>query len=267
MIAKVAASRCSEARAGLRFGFGFGFGSGMLDGVDARSLLVTLCLNLSRSIAAPARSQVRDAHRSQRAPSRWFGEALPLLPIESAPRVHCPRSRCLDGTRRVFAFGATLTANRGYVIGILDPDPEYVLSAPGTRFVPAAPRLPINLAHEIIVPTSPTPPSHPSQSQTRPRASRLHSPHTPLNMLSTFYSWSIEHIKSVFEAKCESDCLQALDETFSQHLEFTFNGSPLTRGGLQKIVLAMLQSSGFCLNVDWQNAVEVPRDGSNRVSS
>ncbi|KAM5537151.1 hypothetical protein V8D89_009084 [Ganoderma adspersum] len=83
-------------------------------------------------------------------------------------------------------------------------------------------------------------------------------------MLSTFYSWSIEHIKRVFEAKCESDCLQALDETFSQHLEFTFNGSPLTRGGLQKIVLAMLQSSGFCLNVDWRNAVEVPRDGSNR---
>ena len=86
-------------------------------------------------------------------------------------------------------------------------------------------------------------------------------------MLPTFYSWSIEHIKRVFEAKSERDCLQALDDTFSQRLEFTFNGSPLPRIGLQKIVLAMLQTSGFCLNVDWLNAVEVPRDGSNRVSS
>ncbi len=86
-------------------------------------------------------------------------------------------------------------------------------------------------------------------------------------MLSTFYSWSIEHIKNVFEAKSERDCLQALEDTFSQRLEFTFNGSPLPRVGLQKIVLGMLQTSGFCLNVDWLNAVEVPRDGSNRVSS
>ncbi|OJT02254.1 hypothetical protein TRAPUB_7235 [Trametes pubescens] len=86
-------------------------------------------------------------------------------------------------------------------------------------------------------------------------------------MLPTFYAWSIEHIKNVFEAKCERDALQALEDTFSHRLEFTFNGSPLPRVGLQKIVLAMLQTSGFCLNVDWLNAVEVPRDGSNRVSA
>ncbi|KAI9061074.1 hypothetical protein PYCCODRAFT_1427917 [Trametes coccinea BRFM310] len=83
-------------------------------------------------------------------------------------------------------------------------------------------------------------------------------------MLPGFYAWSIEHIKKVFEAKSERECLQALEETFSQRLEFTFNGSPLPRVGLQKIVLAMLQTSGFCLNVDWLNAVEVPRDSSNR---
>ncbi|KAH9902750.1 hypothetical protein C8Q73DRAFT_635136 [Cubamyces lactineus] len=83
-------------------------------------------------------------------------------------------------------------------------------------------------------------------------------------MLPTFYAWSTEHIRRVFEAKSEHDCLKALDDTFSQRLEFTFNGSPLPRAGLQKIVLAMLQTSGFCLNVDWLNAVEVPRDGSNR---
>ncbi|OBZ72161.1 hypothetical protein A0H81_07631 [Grifola frondosa] len=88
--------------------------------------------------------------------------------------------------------------------------------------------------------------------------------HLHLRMLSTFYAWSIEHIKRVFEAKTERDCLEALDDTFSQKLEFTFNGSPLPRMGLQKIVLAMLEGSGFCLNVDWQNAVEVPNDGYNR---
>ena len=85
-------------------------------------------------------------------------------------------------------------------------------------------------------------------------------------MLPTFYSWSIEHIKSVFEAKSENDCLRALDNTFSDRLEFTFNGSPLPRVGLQKLVLSMVQSSNFCLNVDWLNAVEVPRDSANRVS-
>lgn len=86
-------------------------------------------------------------------------------------------------------------------------------------------------------------------------------------MLSTFYSWSIEHIKRVFEAKSENECLQALDETFSERLDFTFNGSQVRRIELQEIVLAMLQSSGFCLIVDWLHAVEVSRDDSNRVSS
>ena len=86
-------------------------------------------------------------------------------------------------------------------------------------------------------------------------------------MLPTFYSWSTEHIKRVFEAKSERDCLQALDDTFSQRLEFTFNGAPLPRVGLQKIVLGMLAQSGFGLDVDWRNAVEVPRDSANRVRS
>ena len=86
-------------------------------------------------------------------------------------------------------------------------------------------------------------------------------------MLPSFYSWSIEHIKRVFEGKSEQACIQAIDDTFSERLEFTFNGSPLPRVGLQKLVLSMVQSSNFCLNVDWLNAVEVPRDSANRVSA
>ena len=85
-------------------------------------------------------------------------------------------------------------------------------------------------------------------------------------MLCTFRTWSIEHIKSVFEAKSERDCLQALNETFSEKLDFTFNGSQVPRVELRETVLEMLESSGFCLNVDWLNVVEVSMDGSNRVS-
>ncbi|EMD33958.1 hypothetical protein CERSUDRAFT_125705 [Gelatoporia subvermispora B] len=83
-------------------------------------------------------------------------------------------------------------------------------------------------------------------------------------MLTSFYAWSVEHIKSVFEAKSEIDCLRALDETFSQRVEFTFNGTQLSRYSLQQVVLSMVQGSGFRLAVDWQNAVEVPKDPSNR---
>ncbi|OCH93063.1 hypothetical protein OBBRIDRAFT_790656 [Obba rivulosa] len=83
-------------------------------------------------------------------------------------------------------------------------------------------------------------------------------------MLSSFYAWSIEHIKGVFEAKSEIDCLRALDETFSQRVEFTFNGTSLSRYSLEQVILAMVRGSGFRLTVDWQNAVEVPRDSSNR---
>ena len=85
-------------------------------------------------------------------------------------------------------------------------------------------------------------------------------------MLPTFYSWSIEHIKRVFEGKSEQACIQAIDDTFSERLEFTFNGSPLPRAALQKIVLSMAQQSDFNLTVEWLNAVEVPRDPANRVS-
>ena len=86
-------------------------------------------------------------------------------------------------------------------------------------------------------------------------------------MLPTIYEWSVEHIKNVFEAKSEDECIKALDDTFSQRLEFTFNGAPLPRVGLQKIVLGMLAQSGFGLDVGWRNAVEVPRDSANRVRS
>ncbi|KAI0685959.1 hypothetical protein BC835DRAFT_1288927 [Cytidiella melzeri] len=83
-------------------------------------------------------------------------------------------------------------------------------------------------------------------------------------MLPTLYQWSIEHIKNVFEAKSEDECQVAIDETFSQGIEFMSNGKQLCRADLQKFVLSMVMASGFRLKVQWQNALEVPRDSSNR---
>lgn len=84
-------------------------------------------------------------------------------------------------------------------------------------------------------------------------------------MYSTIYAWSIDHIKNVFEAKSEEECMSALDDTFSHAIEVTVNGKTLSRMDLQRFVLSMLGSSGYRLNVQWQNGVEVPRDDSNRV--
>ncbi|KAH8100941.1 hypothetical protein BXZ70DRAFT_1007871 [Cristinia sonorae] len=83
-------------------------------------------------------------------------------------------------------------------------------------------------------------------------------------MYSSIYTWSIEHIKRVFEAKSEDDCIRAIDDTFSHAIDVTVNGKPLSRMELQRFVLNMVGSSGYRLNVQWQNAVEVPRDDSNR---
>jgi hypothetical protein len=86
-------------------------------------------------------------------------------------------------------------------------------------------------------------------------------------MLPTLYQWSIEHIQKVFEAKDEDECRRAIDTTFSHHIEFMSNGKQLGRTDLQKFILSMVMASGFRLKVQWQNALEVPRDTSNRVRS
>lgn len=85
-------------------------------------------------------------------------------------------------------------------------------------------------------------------------------------MLPTLYDWSISHIQNVFEAKSEDECLRAIDHTFSRGIEFIANGKQLNRTELQRFILSMAMSSGFRLKVQWQNALEVPRDESNRVS-
>ncbi|KAI0077777.1 hypothetical protein K474DRAFT_1661188 [Panus rudis PR-1116 ss-1] len=82
--------------------------------------------------------------------------------------------------------------------------------------------------------------------------------------IPSIYSWSIDHIKAVFEAKSEDECLRAIEETFSHHIDVSVNGKELSRPELQKFVLTMVKTSGYRLSVAWQNALEVPRDPSNR---
>ncbi|KZT67948.1 hypothetical protein DAEQUDRAFT_672301 [Daedalea quercina L-15889] len=83
-------------------------------------------------------------------------------------------------------------------------------------------------------------------------------------ILPTFYAWSKEHIQRVFEAKTSADCLQALNDTFSQNVELILNGSPIPRTYLESTIMGMVEASGFSLSVEWLNAVEVPRDESHR---
>lgn len=102
--------------------------------------------------------------------------------------------------------------------------------------------------------------------------SHTHTPHraSPPRthpMFPTIYEWSVAHIRDVFEAKSEDACRRALAETFAHDIEFTTNGRALAPHDLQRFVLAMVAGSGFRLQVHWQNALEVPRDESNRVSA
>ncbi|PSS36764.1 hypothetical protein PHLCEN_2v1395 [Hermanssonia centrifuga] len=83
-------------------------------------------------------------------------------------------------------------------------------------------------------------------------------------MLPTLYDWSVEHIKNVFEAKSEDECLRAIHATFSQNIDFSTNGKQLCQLDLQRFILSMVSGSGFRLKVQWQNALEVPRDDTNR---
>lgn len=85
-------------------------------------------------------------------------------------------------------------------------------------------------------------------------------------MLSTIYEWSLQHIRDVFEAKSEDECLRAIDQTFSRNIDFSTNGKQLSQADLRCFVLSMVSSAGYRLKVQWLNALEVPRDDTNRVS-
>lgn len=84
-------------------------------------------------------------------------------------------------------------------------------------------------------------------------------------MFSSFEDWSVEHIRSVFEAKSEDECRSAIENTFTSDIEFVANGAKLNLPQLTQFVLTMVTTSDFKLKVVWQSALETPRDALNRV--
>lgn len=88
-----------------------------------------------------------------------------------------------------------------------------------------------------------------------------------LTRLSSLSDWSIHHIRDVFEAPTDEESLRSIAATFSDDVTATLNGAPLSREGINQLVLAMMRGSSHGLRVVWQQAVEVPRDPfTNRVS-
>lgn len=85
--------------------------------------------------------------------------------------------------------------------------------------------------------------------------------------LCSLSEWSIQHIRDVFEARSDEQSLRAITATFSDNVSATVNGAPLSREGINQLVLAMRRGSAGGLRVQWQQAVEVPRNpATNRVS-
>ena len=91
--------------------------------------------------------------------------------------------------------------------------------------------------------------------------------HRVSTTLCSLSEWSTQHIRDVFEARSEERCLRAIASTFSDSVKANINDMPLSREGINQLVLAMRRSSESGLKVHWQKAIEVPRDPTtNRVS-
>lgn len=85
--------------------------------------------------------------------------------------------------------------------------------------------------------------------------------------LCSLSDWSIHHIRDVFEARTDEQSLRAISTTFSDDVDATVNGAPLSREGINQMVLAMRRGSTGGLRVQWQQATDIPRDpATNRVS-
>jgi len=82
--------------------------------------------------------------------------------------------------------------------------------------------------------------------------------------LSSLSSWSMQHIKDVFEAPKDADSSRAIDATFSPDIKAMLNGMQLNKDGIRQLVQAMRKASTTGLKVEWLSTVEVPKDPDNR---
>ncbi|KAF8071815.1 hypothetical protein FPV67DRAFT_1447297 [Lyophyllum atratum] len=86
--------------------------------------------------------------------------------------------------------------------------------------------------------------------------------------LCSLSDWSVRHIRDVFEAPTDEQSLRAISATFADNINASVNGAPLSREGINQLVLAMRRSSAHGLTVHWEQAVEAPSDpATNRGGS
>lgn len=84
-------------------------------------------------------------------------------------------------------------------------------------------------------------------------------------MFLSLENWTVEHICSVFEARSEDDCRDAIENTFAHDIEFFMNGTKYGLPQLAQFVLAMVTTSDFKLKVEWKLALGIPQDELNQV--
>ncbi|RDB25977.1 hypothetical protein Hypma_006724 [Hypsizygus marmoreus] len=89
---------------------------------------------------------------------------------------------------------------------------------------------------------------------------------TTTTQLCSLSEWSVRHIRDVFEARTDEQSLRAISTTFSDNVQATVNGTPLSREGISQMVLAMRRSSPGGLKVHWRHAVEAPSDPTTNRS-
>ncbi|KAK0193965.1 hypothetical protein F5146DRAFT_412323 [Armillaria mellea] len=82
--------------------------------------------------------------------------------------------------------------------------------------------------------------------------------------MSSLTEWSYRHIRDVFEAPTLEESLCAISNTFAPNVEAFLNGSRLGYEGIIQLVTAMRGGSRKGLQVHWKQAMDVPREPTNR---
>ena len=93
-----------------------------------------------------------------------------------------------------------------------------------------------------------------------------HPTENPIIALSSLTQWSQEHVRAIFESSSNEECIQAVEETFSNDIKATINGKQVDRREIKQSVLSMRAESSGGLRVEWKHTVEVPQDTYNRVN-
>lgn len=133
-------------------------------------------------------------------------------------------------------------------------------------FLSQGPRKDINEAWSIVPVDSFPTPFHASPLPTRSSSDMEPQTFVQPSTMSSLTEWSYRHIRDVFEAPTLEESLHAISNTFAPNVEAYLNGSRLGYEGIIQLVTAMRGGSKKGLQVHWKQAMDVPRESTNRVS-